>query len=81
MKTNELSTYNRHIAINVDPQIDFCPGGALAVNEGDQVIEPLNRINEQVWRNGGMVVITGDQHPAITPHFADYGGVFGQRTA
>ncbi len=76
MKTNELSTYNRHIAINVDPQIDFCPGGALAVNEGDQVIEPLNRINEQVWRNGGMVVITGDQHPAITPHFADYGGIW-----
>ena len=27
----------------VDVQNDFCPGGALAVAEGDRVVEPLNR--------------------------------------
>ena len=27
----------------VDVQNDFCPGGALAVADGDGVVEPLNR--------------------------------------
>ncbi|MDD2541369.1 MAG: isochorismatase family protein, partial [Desulfuromonadaceae bacterium] len=28
----------------VDVQNDFCPGGALAVPDGDQVVEPLSRV-------------------------------------
>lgn len=69
MNMNMLATYNRQIVIDVDPQIDFCPGGALGVTDGDKVMGPLNRINEAVYRNGGTVVVTGDQHPADTPHF------------
>ena len=29
--------------IVVDVQNDFCPGGALPVERGDEVVEPLNR--------------------------------------
>lgn len=60
---------DRIVTINVDVQNDFCPGGALAVTDGDQVIEPLNRLNEYTREQGGTVVFTGDQHPATTPHF------------
>ena len=30
--------------IVVDVQNDFCPGGALAVPDGDAVVEPVNRL-------------------------------------
>lgn len=45
--------------IGTDPQIDFCPGGALAVADGDAVIEPINRMFE-VFR---CRVLTQDNHP------------------
>ena len=32
--------------IVVDVQNDFCPGGTLAVAEGDQVVAPLNKLIE-----------------------------------
>lgn len=64
-----LLTYNQLIAVDVDPQNDFCPGGSLAVAEGDQVMAPLNTMNDYVYSRGGTVVVTGDQHPQTTPHF------------
>lgn len=64
-----LLTYNQLIAVDVDPQNDFCPGGSLAVAEGDQVMAPLNTMNDYVYSHGGTVVVTGDQHPQTTPHF------------
>ncbi len=60
---------NRLVTINVDVQNDFCPGGSLAVPEGDLVIPPLNRLNEFTSYHGGLVIVTGDQHPETTPHF------------
>ena len=65
----ETLTTDRIVTINVDVQNDFCPGGALAVTEGDQVIAPLSALNEYTRENGGIVIATGDQHPAETPHF------------
>jgi len=60
---------DRIVAINVDIQNDFLPGGSLAVTEGDEVIAPLNAINAKVREEGGTVIFTGDQHPEETPHF------------
>jgi nicotinamidase/pyrazinamidase len=68
MKKNLLESYDRVVAINVDPQNDFI-NGSLPVPEGADVISPLNDINEYVRERGGDVIITGDQHPAETPHF------------
>lgn len=61
--------YDRIINVVVDVQNDFCPEGALAVAEGDQVVAPINAVNERVRALGGLIVFTQDQHPAVTDHF------------
>ena len=62
--------------IVVDVQTDFCPGGALAVERGDEVVEPLNRLIEQFLEHGQPVYKSRDWHPRATKHFADYGGTW-----
>ena len=58
----------------VDLQNDFCPGGKLAVVDGDKVIEPINRTTLVGRRTGRSVFHSRDWHPAITSHFKAYGG-------
>ena len=48
----------------IDVQNDFCPGGALAVEKGDGVIGPLNRLASIFAVAGGRVIATQDWHPA-----------------
>ncbi len=50
----------------IDLQIDFCPGGALEVQEGDQVIPIANALMEKF----DLVVATQDWHPANHGSFA-----------
>lgn len=50
----------------VDIQNDFCPGGKLAVQEGDQVVPLINKIAAQF----DMVIATQDWHPAGHSSFA-----------
>lgn len=57
------------IAIAVDIQNDFCPGGSLAVATGDDVIAPMNAVLAATRAIGGTVVATRDWHPEVTPHF------------
>ena len=52
--------------IIVDVQNDFCPGGALAVSEGDRVVEVINRLQPGF----DLVVATQDWHPADHCSFA-----------
>jgi nicotinamidase/pyrazinamidase len=56
--------------IVVDVQNDFCPGGALAVTDGDAVVGPVNRLAERM----PFVVATRDWHPRDHGSFADHGG-------
>lgn len=58
----------------VDVQNDFCPGGALAVPHGDEVVEPLNREIERFRRSGRPIVASRDWHPDQTTHFQSGGG-------
>jgi nicotinamidase/pyrazinamidase len=64
----------RSALLEIDVQNDFCPAytnrageavpaGALAVPEGDWVIEPLNRLAAVLYRAGGLVAATQDWHP------------------
>ena len=62
--------------IIVDVQNDFCPGGALAVERGDEVVAPLNRLAEEFLKRGDLVVKSRDWHPPQTKHFAAYGGTW-----
>ena len=56
--------------IVVDVQNDFCSGGALAVPDGDAVIEAVNRLA----REASYVVATRDWHPPDHSSFAAEGG-------
>jgi nicotinamidase/pyrazinamidase len=58
----------------VDVQNDFCPGGALAVADGDHVVPALNRYIERFAEAGLPIFATRDWHPPITTHFKIYGG-------
>lgn len=49
--------------IVVDMQNDFCPGGALAVSNGDDVVEPINARIQAYLKNNDVVVYTKDHHP------------------
>lgn len=55
-----------HALIVIDCQNDFCPGGALAVPGGDQIIAPVNALMEQF----DIVVATQDWHPKGHSSFA-----------
>lgn len=58
----------------VDVQNDFCPGGALAVPNGDQVIEHLNRMAEHAKNENWLIIASRDWHPRQTAHFKEFGG-------
>lgn len=53
--------------IVVDMQLDFCPGGRLAVAGGDEIIAPIN----DLMADFDAVVLTQDWHPRDHASFAD----------
>jgi nicotinamidase/pyrazinamidase len=58
--------------IIVDVQVDFLPGGALAVPDGDAVIEPINALAADP--SFDIVLATRDWHPADHASFTEQGG-------
>ena len=50
----------------IDPQNDFCPGGALAVAEGDSIMQPIN----EMMGAFDLVILTQDWHPQGHSSFA-----------
>lgn len=55
----------RDVLLVVDVQYDFCPGGALAVPDGDAVVPVINRLSNAF----AHVVLTQDWHP---PHHSSF---------
>ena len=49
----------------VDVQNDFCPGGALAVKDGDKVVPVINGIIDKF----DLVLASKDWHPVDSVHF------------
>jgi nicotinamidase/pyrazinamidase len=56
---------NRALIV-IDVQNDFCPGGALAVSGGDEIVEGINAL----MREFEVRVLTQDWHPAGHSSFA-----------
>jgi len=50
----------------IDVQNDFCPGGALAVPEGDTIVPGINALMEEF----AAIILTQDWHPAGHSSFA-----------
>jgi nicotinamidase/pyrazinamidase len=53
--------------IMIDIQNDFCPGGALAVDGGDEIVAQVNAMQD----NFTVKILTQDWHPADHTSFAD----------
>jgi nicotinamidase/pyrazinamidase len=60
--------------IIVDVQNDFCPGGSLAVPEGDQVVPPLNTLIRRFRQVRHPIFATRDWHPEGHASFVEQGG-------
>src|SRR5206468_9896999 len=56
--------------IIIDPQNDFCPGGALDVAGGDEIMQCINALAAHFKGEGATVVITQDYHPRGHKSFA-----------
>jgi len=77
---------DRDLLVVVDVQNDFCPGGALAVPQGDQIVPAVNRLAAGFPH----VILTQDWHPSghssfATAHpgsapFETIGMAYGQQT-
>src|SRR6056297_3926699 len=55
-----------HALIVIDVQNDFCPGGALAVAGGDDIVPGINALMSEF----AAVILTQDWHPAGHSSFA-----------
>ncbi len=55
-----------HALLVIDVQNDFCPGGALAVPGGDEIVAPINAM----MGDFDAVILTQDWHPAGHSSFA-----------
>jgi nicotinamidase/pyrazinamidase len=54
-----MPTGKSDVLLVIDVQNDFCPGGALAVPRGDEVVPLINRVAQRF----ANVVLTQDWHP------------------
>ncbi|MDH5174327.1 MAG: bifunctional nicotinamidase/pyrazinamidase [Elusimicrobiota bacterium] len=58
----------------VDVQNDFCPGGALAVSQGDKIVPILNKYMMIFSRKKWPIFASRDWHPRKSKHFKKFGG-------
>ena len=61
-----VQTRSDDVLLVIDVQNDFCPGGSLAVVEGDDVVPVVNRLSGRFQH----VVLTQDWHPRGHSSFA-----------
>lgn len=66
MSTSLTIDPQNDVLVVIDVQNDFCPGGALAVARGDEVVPIINRLSAQF----DSAVLTQDWHPSGHRSFA-----------
>ena len=69
---NRLTTSDALLLVDV--QNDFCPGGALAVEDGDAVVPALNDWIAAAQQGGAPIFASRDWHPPDHLSFAARGG-------
>ncbi len=65
---------DRTAVLLVDAQLDFFPGGALPVPEGDAILPAVNDLLRHARREGWPVYASRDWHPPDHCSFRDRGG-------
>ena len=71
---SQMSSTLRTALLVVDVQNDFCAGGALAVPQGDRVVDPINRLLAAYAGAHAAIFASRDWHPSGSSHFVGYGG-------
>ena len=69
-----MSSGIRTALLVVDVQKDFCADGALAVPEGDRVVDPINRLLAAYAATGSAIFASRDWHPVMSSHFRGQAG-------
>lgn len=69
-----ISTIVSAALIVVDFQNDFCPGGTLAVPQGDEILPVIQGLIDQFTQSGRPVAMTQDFHPPHHVSFREQGG-------
>lgn len=73
-KTATLNINSKDALIITDVQIDFLPGGALAVKAGDQIIPVINDYIKLFKKVNAKIVASRDWHPQNHMSFKAQGG-------
>lgn len=58
----------KKILLIVDLQNDFCPGGSLAIKEGNEIVPVINGLMDKM----DLIIATQDWHPEDSTHFEDW---------
>lgn len=74
MKPADIKFETGDALLIVDMQNDFCPGGALPIEQGDEVVPVLNRWIEAAQQQDIPVIATRDWHPVDHCSFEHRGG-------
>jgi nicotinamidase/pyrazinamidase len=72
----EIEIDKQTALVVVDIQNDFCPGGALPVDDGDKVVPILNKYIERFRKAGAPILFTRDWHPPDHSSFKAQGGTW-----
>lgn len=67
---------SKQALIIVDLQNDFCPGGSLAVPDGDRIVPVVNELIERFSGAGLPIFATRDWHPEGHISFKAQGGLW-----
>ncbi len=67
---------SKQALVIVDLQNDFCPGGSLAVPDGDRIVPAVNELIERFSRAGLPIFATRDWHPENHVSFKAQGGLW-----
>lgn len=62
------------VLLLVHLQNDFCPGGALPIAGGDEIIPLVNDYIQQFAAQGSPIIATRDWHPPNHCSFKEQGG-------
>lgn len=78
MNPEKISLKSDDALIVVDVQNDFCPGGALPIPRGDEVLPVANAWMRKAVAAGIPVYCSRDFHPREHPSFEEQGGSWPQ---
>lgn len=75
--TPQIPEFNHgDLLLLVDVQVDFCPGGALPIEKGDEVVGVLNTWIKAAQTAGIPIYASRDWHPRSHLSFKEQGGLW-----